>query len=181
MAVYYYIAASLPMLLGPDQPPPIESGVLLDSCRLFMNDEDYAGIENATTNPEDPEAPGICRIFRAWEKSLRNDLVRLRAAEQSLEPAGYLREAETVFGTASVASAAMNASTPLEAELLLNKARWSVLDELESGHYYDIEFLRSYRMKLQILERRAKFDEERGFEAYQDIYARVLEASGGTN
>lgn len=181
MAVYYYISASLPMLLGPDQPPPIDSDYMLESCRLFMNDEEYFGIKNATLDPDGPEAPGICSIYRAWERSLRNDLVKLRAAEQSLEPTAYLRESETVFGTSTTAAAAVNAATPLEAELLLISARWAILDELESGHYYDIEFLRSYRLKLQILERRAKFDEARGFTAYQDIYTRVLEASGGTH
>jgi hypothetical protein len=33
-------------------------------------------------------------------------------------------------------------------------------------------------MKLQILERRSMFDEERGFSAYRDLYTRVLAASG---
>ena len=169
------------MLLGPDQPPPINSGYFLESCRLFMNDEEYFGIENATLDPEGSEVPGICSKFRSWERSLRNDLARLRASEQSLDSASYLREAESVFGTASTAASAMNAATPLEAELFLSAARWAVLDELETGHYYDIEFLRSYRLKLQILERRAEFDETRGFAAYQDIYTRVLEASGGTH
>ncbi len=169
------------MLMGPDQSPPIDSDYLLESCRLFMKDEEYLGIENATLDPDGPESAGICRDYRSWERSLRNDLVRLRASEQSLDPAQYLREADAAFGTASTAAAAMNASTPLEAEMLLISARWAVLDELETGHYYDIEFLRSYRLKLQILERRAKFDEARGFAAYQDIYTRVLEASGGTH
>ena len=181
MAVYYYISASLPMLVGPDQPPPLESREFLDACRRFLDQSDFPSVENSTLDPDGPDAPGVCLGYRTWERSLRNDLAKLRAAEQQLDPSAYVRDVAPVFGTLQVASAAMNASTPLEAEILLDAARWSVIDDLETGHYFDIEFLRSYRLKLQLLERRAMFDEERGFAAYRDIYARVLEASGGTH
>ena len=37
------------------------------------------------------------------------------------------------------------------------------IDELSTGHFFDMEFLRAYRLKLQILERHELFEEERGF------------------
>ena len=166
------------MLTDPDQKPPISSEEMLDVCRRLIAEGDYSGLLESTLNPEDPAAPGICGSYRAWERSLRNDLVLLRAAEQDLNPEDYLRTSEPVSGTSAVAAESMAKDSPLEAELYLDGCRWSIIDELTVGHYFDIEFLRSYRMKLQILERRAMFEEERGFTAYHDLYARVLSASG---
>ncbi|MCK5249003.1 MAG: DUF2764 family protein [Spirochaetaceae bacterium] len=178
MAEYYYVSASLPMLTGPDQEPPVTSEKMLDICRRFITDVDYNGLVESTINPENPAAPGICRTYHSWERSLRNDLVLLRAAEQDLNPEEYIRTSETVSGTSVVAAESMTKDSPLEAELYLDSCRWSIIDELTIGHYFDIEFLRSYRLKLQILERRTLFEEERGFAAYRDLYTRVLSASG---
>ena len=166
------------MLTDSDQEPPISGEELLDVCRRFVTDGDYHGLVESTLNPEDPAAPGICGPFREWERSLRNDLVLLRAAEQDLNPEDYIRAFEPVSGTSSIATESMAKNSPLEAELYLDGCRWLKIDELAAGHYFDIEFLRSYRMKLQILERRAMFEEERGFAAYRDLYTRVLTASG---
>ena len=178
MAAYYYASASLPMLTGPDQQAPVSSDFMLDVCRRFVSKKDYIGLLQSSLNPEDAEAPGICAVYREWERSLRNDLVVKRSAEQNLNPEDFLRKAPAVSGTSDIAAEAMSKKTPLEAELFLDSCRWHKIEELSTGHFFDIEFLRAYRMKLQILERRAMFDEERGFSAYRDLYARVLDASG---
>jgi len=178
LAAYYYASASLPMLTGPDQSVPVSSDEMLDVCRRFISTEDYTGLEDSTLNPDDAFAPGICAFYREWERSLRNALVLQRSAEQHLSPDEYLRDSEDISGTTVIASEAVGKSTPLEAELFLDSCRWLKIDELSNGHFFDIEFLRAYRLKLQILERRAMFDEEKGFAAYHDLYARVLSASG---
>jgi hypothetical protein len=179
VATYYYIAASLPMIVSPEQELPMSSDDFLEVCRRFMVESDYTGLANSTLEPDGADAPGMCRTYRSWGRSRRDALVRLRAASQKLDPAEYLRESESVFGTSGIAAHAMAASTPLEAEIYLDNQRWQYIDELSMGHFFDIEFLRGYRMKLLLLERRAKFEEERGFAAYRDLYTRVLNASGG--
>ncbi len=83
-----------------------------------------------------------------------------------------------MFGTASAAAEAFSKDNPLDAELLLNNARWQFIEELSAGHFFDLEFLVAYRLKLQLQERRAMFEEEKGFAAYRGLYERVLEASG---
>jgi len=35
----------------------------------------------------------------------------------------------------------------------LDEIRWKALDELATGHYFDLEFLVTYTLKLRILER----------------------------
>ena len=178
MAAYYYLAASLPMISSPDQDVPIDSEEILDTSSRFMKKAHFESFRRTSLDPETGSTAGICGQFLSWERSLRNELVRLRAAEQGLNGEPYLREGDDVFGTAAVASEAMAKSTPLEAEQFLDASRWQKIEELESGHFFDIDFLRAYMLKLKILERRALFDEEKGFAAYRDLYARVFEASG---
>lgn len=165
------------MLSSPDQEPPVSSEEMLELCSRFMKEPEYEGLLSSTVDPVE-DAPGLCGEYHSWEKSLRNELVQLRAAAQGLDEAVYLREVEDVFGTGAVAAEAMAKQTPLEAELFLDSSRWAYIDDLAIGHYFDIEFLRAYRLKLQLLERHAMFEEEKGFAAYRELYARVLDASG---
>lgn len=178
MAAYYYLASSLPMLVDPMQDPPVSSQDFLEQCRMFMTPKDYENILGTSINPGENHSHNLGENFGKWESSLRNELVRLRAQVQGLNPDDFLREDSFISGTAEIASAAMQKSTPLEAELYLTQKRWDCVDELSAGHFFDIQFLQGYRLKLQLLERRAKFVEENGFDAYRSIYARVLEASG---
>lgn len=166
------------MLTGPDQEPPISESDLLDLCSRYLSSSDYTGLAESSVDPDRSGTAGICSEYRRWEISLRNELVVLRAAAQNLSPEDYIRESVPVQGTSAVAAEAMSRTSPLESELYLDACRWSVIDDLAAGHFFDIEFLRSYKMKLQILQRRSLFDEERGFAAYRDLYARVLTASG---
>jgi hypothetical protein len=177
-AYYYYVSASLPMLIGPEQEVPITMEVMMDTCQRFLSKGDYEVLNSSTMIPQGTVAPGICEVFLEWEKSLRNELALLRAAEQNLNPEDHLRMSESILGTSVIAAEAMTKDSPLEAELYLDGCRWSRIADLSVGHFFDIEFLQSYKMKLQILERRSLFDEESGFAAYRDLYARVLTASG---
>lgn len=185
MSSYYYLTASLPMLTDSLQPPPLSTGDMLDQCRRFMNGDDYRVLLRADLNPELPPGESdssggplsIGDEFRVWERSLRNDLARLRCAEQNQDAEAFTRDFEPAFGTAEAAAEAMARATPLEAELYLNRRRWMKAEELGAGHLFDVEFLAAYRLKLLLQERHAMFDEERGFAAYRRIYSRVLAAS----
>ena len=57
----------------------------------------------------------------------------------------------------------------LEAEKLLDRTSWQFLDELEQGHYYDLEFLMVYGLKLKILERHQEYATSKGREGLDGI------------
>jgi len=176
LGYYYYLAAALPMLIGPEQSAPISSEVMLAFSRSFLSTRDYMGLLQSTL--EGNGGPGICAPYNRWEKSLRNDLVKHRAKKRGLDADEYCREAAPVYGTARIAAEAVMMDSPLKAELYLDGCRWAKIDELAAGHLFDIEFIRSYRMKLLLLERRSKFNAEFGFKAYRSLYNRILSASG---
>ena len=55
---------------------------------------------------------------------------------------------------------------PLDVEKKLLQLRWHFIDELEFGHYSDVDFFILYYLKLQILQRLWQFDKERGKEKF---------------
>ena len=62
--------------------------------------------------------------------------------------------------------AAYKSTSILEAEKILDQARWEFLESLSFGHYFDFDLLLGYLLKLKILERWDKVqraDKERLF------------------
>ena len=75
-------------------------------------------------------------------------------------------------------TAAFQAESPLDGELVIERERWAVVERLQVGHYFDTEALVAYGLKLRILERTARFEVERGRAAYGEVYRDILGASG---
>lgn len=168
------------MLTSPSQAPPISSIDFLDSCHRLISKKDYEDIVRADINPDKTNSKGLAQQYCMWERSLRNNLVRLRATENGLNADDYLRQADQSPETYRIADGAMKQETALESEIFLNNHRWWKIDELSSGHFFDMEYLRGYRLKLLLQERMATFDEERGFLIYKELYERILETSRET-
>jgi hypothetical protein len=167
------------MLVYDSENAPACDDFLLN-CRLLVSPKDYRLLQSASTTDLDPEGPS-CRtldLWRAWEISLRSELVQLRAKKLG-------RELKTAnLGTSGVPSAqviareAFSQDTPLQAEDTLNRGRWSYLDELESGHYFDIDKILIYALRLQILERKALFDEQKGRQMFDTVYGEIISPVG---
>ncbi|MBN2834574.1 MAG: DUF2764 family protein [Candidatus Delongbacteria bacterium] len=183
MRQYYFTAASLP-LLSIDVKPGISIESFLSTCELHLTENDFNILVNSSIQiPEHEDAlSGVAEICWAWEKSLRNELAKLRAGNMNLSADQYLREGEIIFGTHRIATEAIKIESPLEAENYLNAARLAFLDSICVGHFFDLTFLVIYYLKLQILERMANFDRDKGFEKYQEIYKNIITAyeAGGS-
>ena len=152
MNQYYYTIASLPMLFY-EEDLPLSRSKFLGMCRIELADEDYRLIENASIRDLDGVGP-TCRAletWRAWEGTLRNELAGLRAQTKGWEAEKYVREGPEAFGVEQVAREAAGDSSPLSAEHTSNRVRWSFLDDLETGHHFDVEKLVVYFLKLHHL------------------------------
>lgn len=183
MPAYYYLRSTLPTLL-PASAPPFSFRGFLDRCEGRMRDADFRVLEAAgETEAEDAETTRRARgsrvlsAFRTWDKALRNELARLRAHKQGKAPEKFLRPGDPEWDGIRTAQAAAQCEDPLEGELLIEREKWAYLERLESGHYFDLEALASYALKLRILERRARFEAERGESSYQTAYHEILDAA----
>jgi len=92
--------------------------------------------------------------WKNFEVALRNELARSRAARKKIDPLKFIRLPDFPEARIShVALAAYRSTSILEAEKILDQARWDFLENLNFGHYFDFDYLIIYTLKLKILER----------------------------
>jgi hypothetical protein len=77
--------------------------------------------------------------------------------------------------TEAVAKTAFEMTDPLEAALFLDKSRWDFLsDKAGIDDMFGVNNIYIYMLKLKLMERRLRFDTEKGFAAYRVHYDSIL-------
>ncbi|MBN1686172.1 MAG: DUF2764 family protein [Spirochaetales bacterium] len=177
MGQYYYAVSSLPHLSFDSETfPSDEQFVAL--CRENLSKADLrAVLQLDLTDEKLPEAALVKKWF-GWNSSLQADLAFLRAQGRGKNADEY-QNVDRIAGTEEVAREAFAASSPLAAEQVIERGRWSFLDELEVGHYFDLGKLVVYRLRISILERKATFQTDTGRTNFRRIYDAVTEGQIG--
>ena len=174
MGSYYYAIASLPFLeftsdLLPD-PEDIFSLVAIcgsaEDARIIRR----AKIEPDFIHPADP----LLKRFWRWENGLRNELARQRAQTLNKEVLVHRDDAGSdgtaVAGLSDALKVVMQSDSPLEADEGLDRLRWSYLDELEIGQFFNLQQMIIYYLRLQILHRRRMLIADGGKKHYEAHY-----------
>lgn len=180
MRRYYYTISTLPML-SYDGEAPFSLEEFYDMCRGNIAEEDFTLLTVADLEPNTEKLESGEGAFQPlkqwweWETALRNELIGYRAQKMGWEGDSYIREGEVVTDVLDLARNAVSQESPLQAEELLNRARWDFLDQLETGRFFEFTNLVVYSLKLQLLLRRGLFTRERGEENFQEIYRTVRE------
>jgi Protein of unknown function (DUF2764) len=157
MADFYpYIIASLPMLhFG--MKPPFSFERFLEICCPFIPKKDFKLLRTLPQPEQYSEISASHQIILKWiefDLALRNELVRIRSTKRHIEPATYLRSGGHSTSSLSPVIMAANTNTSaLDAEKILDESRWRALEELATGHYFDVAVLITYAYKLMILQR----------------------------
>jgi hypothetical protein len=114
--------------------------------------------------------------WKNWERALRLNLAKERALKlkkevQTADPPFFPQEA------AIAASKAVDEKSPLDGEILLDKARWNAIDTIAGNENFSVNRVYAYYLKLLLLERRQAFNVEKGFAEYKTLYASILESA----
>jgi hypothetical protein len=169
-SVYYYFIASLPYITF-DGKMPMTVDVFRQECRRLLSREDYGLIERVW----EKEAPLKSRnpIFDSWarfEHDLRNEFVWSRAERLNKDPLKYARGPRALDPHyAQEVQRLIKLDDLWEAEKILNKIKWQFLDELAAGHYFDIDFLLVYALKLKILQRFQEYNSPVGKDFLREL------------
>ncbi|MDR0612407.1 MAG: DUF2764 domain-containing protein [Dysgonamonadaceae bacterium] len=114
--------------------------------------------------------------WRKRERSLIHAMAQLRAARLKTDapPVEHWdMDAE------NQAKTAVSMDNPLEAELFLDKGRWEAVERLQQNAYFGVNAVYAYMLKLLLIERRAAFKTEEGFDEYKTLYASIMENAPG--
>lgn len=170
---YYYLVASLPMLhFG--MKPPFSYSDFLEACSLGLNQDDMDILANLSTLRESGSRSALLKKQEGFNRRLRNELVRTRAAKKGKDPNKYLRGDSGVDPfIAPLAHWAVNQDSPREAELYLDRVRWEKIEELKAGHYFDTEYLAAYGIQLQILERWDRINSGNGMKVLEGLVGKI--------
>jgi hypothetical protein len=173
LAQYYYTVASLPTVQL-EQEPPITSEYFLDTCRYTLKEKDYQTLLMASITPEGQAVHPVIAKWYAWEITLRNELVKIRAQNTGFDAEQFLVENDSNSSAFESVREATAAANPAIGEDVLDRARWRFLEEMEMGHIFDMTALVVYYLKLQIAERRKVMTVKKGSGNYKELYNRIM-------
>ncbi len=160
---YYYLAASLPYL-SLRAAPRLTAEQFLRRCATQACAAHYRILAEVELFQAQPARTGLALLDR-WhehERALRNALAVVRAKRLGIAAAVHLRDFQRDHRLAEIAQRLLTLDSPLAADEELDRLRWRFLEELAVGHYFDLETLVIYLLKLRIIERRARFDPATG-------------------
>jgi Protein of unknown function (DUF2764) len=155
---YPYLISSLPMLVF-SAPPPFSFAEFIERCAELIPQDDLEALRSLSVEEPSGSLNPVIRKWLRFNITLKNELVKVRAARKRVSAEDYLRPdgyAEPSFYY--LALAAHRNLCPLEGEKILDIARWNFLDELSFGHYFDLDLVIIYAYKLLILERWEKIN-----------------------
>jgi hypothetical protein len=174
---YYYFIATLPHLFYGEN-PPVSSQDFLEQCRNFLTPEDTELLHYCTYNPrfaiENQESTGshFIDFFLQRERALILNIASLRAAALKRSLQG--EAPHDMPRSESIAKVVFDMDNPLEAEMTIDKDRWSFLDDTVGVDLFSVDNAYAYFLKLQLLERKQRFNDQKGLAEYRNTYETIL-------
>ncbi|MDX9746692.1 MAG: DUF2764 family protein [Syntrophales bacterium] len=171
---YYYTVASLP-LLSYDSEKFMSEKEFLVCCESTVTEKDFQLLKRISLVPpsRDESTHPVLAKWNSWERGLRNELVKMRAGRKGVDSDKYIAPGVMETDLQNLARDAFGSATPIEAERVLERARWTYLDNLEAGHYFDLGKLIVYYLKLQLLWRKSNINKEKGRSNFEEIYSAI--------
>jgi hypothetical protein len=160
MEEYVYLTSQLPLLTF-DKEPAMSVTAFLEEGRKWLSPPDWKVLNEVSINAVIAEKsdPATLREYKNYEYALRSEQAQHRRALRNREEYKPVLFSPTIF----------KEGNPLEIEKKLLRWRWQRIEELEYGHYADLEFLALYYLRLQILVRLQQFDKEIGKAKFKTI------------
>jgi len=189
VGAYYYLVAQLPTLtFGGSAPFSVDH--FRELCADLLSAEDKPLLDQCVLVPRNfDEAPDILPHpilsplidgWRNWERTLRLNLAKLRFASLKREGNFPIDPPADPVDAVSAAKGALAFESPWEAEVFLDRSRWTAIEGLMGFDYFGRDTVFAYMLKLQILERQGTLKTEEGFKEYKNLYASIMEASSNS-
>jgi hypothetical protein len=156
MAYYIYLISSLPVLNFLSK-PAIGLEEFLQKCKGLVPEKEIGLLHSACYEQPDLLNISSNETLEKWvnfETGLRNALVKARARRKKTDPQKFIRLPDSQDAHIShVAMASYRMQSLFEAEKSLDQERWNYLEYLSTNHFFDLDFLLTYALKLKILKR----------------------------
>jgi hypothetical protein len=181
VGLYYYLGAQLPYVIY-GQPVPVSSLDFRITAMKGMSSPDARNLEFCTLEPISREkliaakvSSGLLKAWHDWEEALRLNLAKLRSTKLNRIDAGFEHAPELPPDAAAAVKNALNADSPLEAEFILDRARWNAIETFLGVEFFTANTIYAFLLKLLLMERRLLFDEKIGLTEYKNLCASIIQ------
>lgn len=169
MDSYYYPVSALPGISF-DSDSPLTEERFLEQILPWITGKDAVLIKAIKDGKLTEGRNQILDSWNRWNISLKNELVKLRAGKLGIDNEKYQREGGGLWYLQEKAREIFLQESPLTAEIAILKEQWDYLTELELGHYFDIEILIIYFLKLRILVKKNYYRSATGRTNFEELY-----------
>ncbi len=178
---YFYFGAALPGLTM-DSKPSISQEEFRSLAAEHLCASDMEALDSLDSLYGNDDGHPFVSAWRSNEIALRNSLTKARAAALKTDPEKYMVDPSLFEGECDrVAGEALSRSNPVDKEQVLDRHRWSVLDELGGFDPFSSEAILAYSLKLAIAERWGAFDSDRGREVADTVLGTGEESTSANN
>jgi len=160
MDKYYYFASELPLLKF-TQATYIKRDYFLQEAGKWLSSKDFMVLSGADINDVSLKNHSFSVLieYKIFERGLRDELRLWREALRTNRECAISPDLRK----------ALTQGNPLDIEKNLLQLRWNFIEEKEEGHYFDLEFLILYFLKVQIIERLFTFNKEKGMAKFEKL------------
>lgn len=166
MATYYYLISSLPDIRA-DGEMPCTYNEFLTMCESNVSEKKFKALKDLTLS-SDAGSP-----LSEWGKFYNNLMGELNAQRSIRLGRPYTKDYEKDLENSRIVQEVFQAKNPLEAEKMLLRHQFEIIDDLIGQHTYDDVDLFGYAVKLKLLERQNCFVKERGKKTFNALLETV--------
>ncbi|HKL21888.1 MAG TPA: DUF2764 family protein [Tichowtungia sp.] len=161
MKEHIYLVSSLPTLRIGDK-PPMGAEAFRAACTGWLSDDELDAVDAALENRA-PTQSGVASAWWNGEVQLRDAVVRVRSKNRGVEGSSFIKPYEGFSATIEkMVTDAFTRPDPLEQEMELDRARWSLIEDLTLTAPFGFAAVLAFAVKVRIAERWAQMDEEAG-------------------
>jgi hypothetical protein len=171
---YYTLAALGTIRLG--EKIPVTEEYFLQFAEDTIDAKSYQVLLKSRWGLTEPTGFSFADRILSWEKGLRLELAKARALKLPFDAPLNPEASKGSYNLLEQVRAATALDSPLDAERYLDQLRWSFLEEAGAHHYFDLEALVVYYLKLQLALRQEKFKVELGRDSFKEEYAALADS-----
>lgn len=171
MKQYYFLICSLPYIKLAET-PLISIGEFRTLCKGQVSEKDMQLLDAVSLLPVKDSPFSSSSAISQWQerdKTLRQRMAAYRTALKSEKSGRSAPKTDLLSEIDRGIREAYTKPNPAEREKALDSIRWQWLDELELGHYFDINKLFIYKLRLLIHDKWLRRNNETGYGNFERI------------
>jgi hypothetical protein len=170
VASYYYLVSTLPSLRWEDE-APFSCDEFLLMCKGNISEKDYNIIEETFSGKS--TSSKYVKEWQAFQTMVKREMADQRSKKLNIAGDKYKNSGDKEYRIVESVRNALAAPNALEGELLIMQLYWKYLDDESASHVFDLEGLLGFSIKLQLLERKSRFDKVEGNEEFVSLLSNL--------